>query len=112
MPKINLSDIQSAANTKFADFEITLPGGEIIFFQPVLRLEKHRRLQLKAAMDLKARGEADADTDLYDLYQDAFKVVAKTPDAYDKLVAAVGDDPAVWQELFESYNEDTEPGEA
>jgi hypothetical protein len=112
MPKINLSDIQTAANNKFTDFEITLPTGEVIFFQPVLRLEKARRLQLKASMDLAKRAEADEDTDLYDLYQDAFKVIAKTPDAYDKLVAVVGDDPAVWQGLFEAYSEETEPGEA
>ena len=112
MPKINLSEIQSAANTKFSDFEITLPGGETVSFSPILRLPKAKRLELSAAMDIKAITEADNGTDVYDLYRDAFRITAKTAGAYEGLEAAVGDDPAVWQELFKAFSEETQVGEA
>lgn len=111
MPKINLSDIQSAANTQFSDFEVTLPGGETIAFSPVLRLPKAKRIELSAALDMSARAE-EAETDVYDLYHDAFRITARTPGDFKKLTEAVGDDPAVWQELFKAFSEETQVGEA
>jgi len=115
MPKINLSDLQTAANTKFSDFEVTLPGGQVALFSPILRLAKAKRVELALAMDLegvKTRVAAGEHIDMYDLYREAFSVVAKTPEAFAALDAAVGDDPAVWRELFEAYSEETQAGEA
>lgn len=112
MSKINLSDLQSAANTKFSDFEVTLPGGDVVTFSPVLRLPKAKRVELADAMNVEARGEADAQTDVYDLYRDAFRIVARTAADFKKLENAIGDDPAVWQEIFASYTEETQVGEA
>ena len=110
MPKINLSEIQSAANKKFSDFEVTLPGGETVVFASVLRLPKAKRQELAAALDMEARGN-EADTDMFDLYRDAFRITAKSKDAHAKLEEAIGDDPAVWQELFKAFSEDTQVGE-
>lgn len=112
MPTINLTDIQSAANTKFSDFEVTLPGGETAAFSPILRLPKAKRLELSEALDIKARAEDGTQTDVYDLYRDAFRITAKSDKAYEKLEKAVGDDPAVWQELFQAFSEETQVGEA
>jgi hypothetical protein len=112
MPKINLSEIQTAANTKFSDFEVTLPGGEVATFNPVLRLPKAKRIELGNAMDVKAIAESEDHVDVYDLYQDAFKITAKSKGAFEKLHAAIGDDPAVWQELFKAFSEETQVGEA
>lgn len=109
MPKINLSDLQSAANTKFSDFEVTLPGGAVIAFSPVLRLPKAKRVALGSALDVS---NLAADTDVYDLYREAFRIVARDESTFPEFEKAVGDDPAVWQELFEAYSEETQAGEA
>lgn len=112
MPKINLSDIQSAANIKYQDYEVHLPGGEVILFTPAMRMVKEQRAKLATALDIMTRAEANDGTDLYDVYRDAFRISEKAVGNYDKLAAAVGDDPAVWEALFLSFNEETQPGEA
>lgn len=111
MPKINLSDIQSATNLKFSDFEVTLPGGEVVLFVPVLRLPKVKRTELAEAFNVEVRAKVEESLDMYDLYRDAFRITAKHAGGFKKLEEAVGDDPAVWQELFTSYSEDTQAGE-
>lgn len=112
MPKIVLSDFQSAANAKYTDFEVHLPSGEVILFRPAMRMEKADRQRLAEALDVMARSKVDDGTDLYDIYRDTFRISEKAVGNYDKLAAAVGDDPAVWEALFLSFNEETQPGEA
>ena len=111
MPKITLATIQSAANTKFSDFEVVLSETETVAFSPVLRLPKAKRAELAAAFSVETRTAEDAGVDVFDLYRDAFRITAKTEGGFDALAAAVGDDPAVWQELFSAYSEETEAGE-
>lgn len=112
MPKIVLSDFQSAANTKYQDFEVHLPGGEVVLFTPAMRMVKEQRQRLADALDIMARAEVNDGTDIYDVYRDAFRISEKVAGNYDKLAKAVGDDPAVWEALFLSFNEETQPGEA
>jgi hypothetical protein len=113
MPSIKLSDIQSAADKKYGDFEIHLPSGEIISFVPALRLPKEKRRTLAKAFDVETRVKGDEpDLDLYDIYQDVFRVSVRQADAFDKLKAAVGDDPAVWEELAREFMQDTQAGES
>lgn len=111
MPKITLATIQSAANTKFSDFEVVLSETETAVFSPVLRLPKAKRAELAAAFNVDTRTANDDGADVFDLYRDAFRITAKTEAGYAALVEAVGDDPAVWQELFAAYSEETEVGE-
>jgi hypothetical protein len=112
MPKIDLSDIQSAASAKYQDFEVHLPSGEVVLFTPAMRMVKEQRQRLAKAMDIMARANINDGTDLYDVFRDAFKISEKVEGNYEKLAAAVGDDPAVWEALFLSFNEETQPGEA
>lgn len=112
MPKITLTDFQSAASAKYQDYEVHLPSGEVILFRPAMRMEKADRQRLANALDILTRAQADDGTDLYDVYRDMFRIAEKAPGNYDKLAAAVGDDPAVWEALFLSFNEETQPGEA
>lgn len=113
MPSIKLSDIQSAADKKYGDFEVHLPGGEIISFVPALRLPKEKRKRLAAAFDVEKRVNGDEpELDLYDIYQDVFRVSVRQADAFDKLTAAVGDDPAVWEELAREFMQDTQAEKA
>jgi Mycobacteriophage tail assembly protein len=114
MPKINLSTIQQTANTKYSDFEVELPTGQTAVFSAILRLPKAKRRELREAMDLAARAEQpeSAELDMFDIYRDAFRIVAKSPSAFELLDSTVGDDPAMWQELFTAFTEDTQAGEA
>lgn len=112
MPKIVLADVQSAADKKHSDFEVHLPSGEVVLFVPALRLPKAKRLELAEAMNIPKRAEADNGDDLYDLYRDAFRISEKAEGNYEKLLKAVGDDPAVWQELFVEFQEVGQLGEA
>jgi hypothetical protein len=112
MPKIILSDFQTAANEKYADFEVHLPDGQVLLFIPAIRMPKAKRTELAKALDIQTRAEVNDGTDLYDLYRDAFRISEKAPGNYDALAAVVGDDPAVWQDLFIEFQEITQPGEA
>lgn len=112
MPKLNLSDLVEAADKKYGDFEVHLPSGEVILFTPAMRMDKERRHKLADAMNIPARADADNGDDLYDVYKDAFRISEKVAGNFDKLAAAVGDDPAVWQALFMEFNEETVLGEA
>lgn len=38
MPKITLTDFQSAASAKYQDYEVHLPSGEVILFRPAMRM--------------------------------------------------------------------------
>ena len=112
MPKIVLSDFQSAANEKYGDFEVHLPSGEVVLFAPAIRLVKAKRTELAKALDIQARAELNNGDDLYDVYRDAFRISEKAKGNYDKLAEAIGDDPAIWQDLFIAFNEETAAGEA
>ena len=112
MPSIQLSDIQSAADKKFGDFEIHLPGNEIVSFAPALRLPKEQRRKLAAALDFEKRAEADNGDDLYDVYKDIFRISARQTEGFEKLETAVGDDPAVWAEVTAEFMQESQAGES
>lgn len=113
MPSIKLSDIQQAADKKYGDFEVHLPDTTIISFVPAIRLPKESRRKLAAAFDVEKRVKGDEpELDLYDIYRDVFRVSAKQADAFDRLDAVVGDDPAVWEELAREFLQDTQAGES
>lgn len=113
MPSIKLSDIQAAADKKFGDFEIHLPDGTIVSFVPALRLPKEKRRKLRDAFDIEARAaEVNNDDDLYDVYKDVFRASGRQADAFTKLEAVVGDDPAIWEELTREFMQDTQAGES
>jgi len=112
MPSIKLSDIQAAADKKYGDFVVELPDNEIVSFAPALRLPKVQRRLLAAALDIQKRAEADDDADIYDVYRDVFRISARQGQAFDKLTEAIGDDPAIWEELANEFLQDTQAGEA
>ena len=112
MPSINLSDIQAAADKKYGDFEVHLPDNEIVSFAPALRLPKEARRKLGAALDIEARAKVENEDDLFDIYKDIFRISAKQSDGFARLEAAVGDDPAIWEELTDAFMKDTQAGEA
>lgn len=112
MPKIQLLDFQESADKKFEDFEVFLPGDDVAVFSPALRLSKAKRRELARVLDVESRAKVETDDDIFDVYREAFQVSERNEGDYDKLYAAVGDDPAVWQDLFLAFVQDTQAGEA
>lgn len=115
MPKINLAAAQEAIEAKYEDLEVdvlTSEGEETVAFMPVLRLPKARRKAIGEALDIPTRAKADDGTDLYDIYKDVFRLSERTEGDFAKLDAFVGDNPAMWEHLFEAYIKGTEAGEA
>lgn len=112
MPKIQLSDFQNTISKKYEDFEVHLSETEVVHFSPALRLNKAKRRALADVLDIETRAKADNDDDIFDVYRDAFKVSEKKAGDFNKLAKAIGDDPAVWQELFLNFVQDTQAGEA
>lgn len=113
MPKIQLNDFQQAVNKKFEDFEIFDAEDNVIAaFIPALRLPKDKRRALAAALDVPARAELDNGDDLFDVYRDALRLSERKAGDFDRLDAAIGDDPASWQELFHSFIDASQAGEA
>lgn len=118
MAQFQLADIQAAADKRFGDFEVVtdLESGDVARFIPTLRQPKKIRRQLAAIVDLEARTKAavenDTDDDLFDMFRDYFRVSARSAADYKKLEKAIGDDPAVWTDLFNMFTEEDQAGEA
>lgn len=112
MPKIQLADFQETISKKYEDFEVFISDTETVTFSPALRLNKAKRRELAAVLDVETRAQLDTDDDVFDVYKDAFRVSEKNAGDFDRLESAVGDDPAVWQELFLNFVQDTQAGEA
>lgn len=112
MPKIQLSDFQQAVEEKYGDFEVQVSKTETLRFSPALRLSKARRKELAAALNIDERAKDDNGDDIFDVYRDVFRISAKNPGDFDRLDGIFQEDPALWQELFQAYTEDTSAGEA
>lgn len=116
MPQVSLIDFQKAADEKFGDYEITLPAGDVACFVQAVRLPKAKRRKLAEALDMQARAaQAEAeesDDDIFDMFKDAFRVAAKSAKDFRELEKAVGDDPAIWTDLFNDFVEGSDMGEA
>ena len=122
MSAIKLSDLQKGADEKYPDFEIEVDledgkGAKTIAFQPILRLDKKGRKAVVAALDISKRaaaaeGDEENDEDWTDLYSDAFKLTARTPEAFRIIKKWAGEDLTRWSYVFDQYQETTNAGEA
>lgn len=112
---LKLDHLQKAAKAKYADYVIPNSDGEDLVFENPMRRNRESRRKLAALFDLEsmeARAAAEPDLDLYDLYREAFQLAAKKDTYFEQLDAAVGDNPALWEELIVDYREACQPGEA
>jgi len=116
MPKVTLADIQEAADRKYGDFIIELPGDGDVALPSLLRLPAEQRAQFMAvAEELKGIGEAlkaDPGADMAAPLEKALRAACRTKRDGDRLVKACGHDPAVLMEIFRGYSEATQVGEA
>ncbi|PRB44340.1 hypothetical protein CQ020_03785 [Arthrobacter sp. MYb23] len=113
MSAIKLSDLQKGADEKYPDFEIEIESGKVVAFQPILRLDKEGRKAVVAALDIAKRfGTEETDEDWTDVYADAFRLTARSKEAFNVVKRWAGEDLTRWSYLFDEYQEKTNAGEA
>lgn len=116
MSAIKLSDLQKAADEKYAPFTIEIDNGQknppVASFLPVLRLSKEDRAKVAAALDIQNRIKDEPDLDLVDVLSEAMRIAAVTAKDFDLLNKALKGDAALWAHVFETYSVVTALGEA
>lgn len=105
---IKLSDIQTKANENYANTPVELPDGEIVTMRNALQLTDEERKVLTSAGDVE---EGESKSQLLVL-RDIIRVTVEDKEAAERLINAVGDNLAFLVELFKTYNEGTQSGEA
>jgi len=113
MTQVTLTDIQRAAEKKYGNYTVLIEDEVLTFLNP-LRLPKEKRKAIAElnTQEFYAEGAAGADFDKWDMYRRIFELSAKTESHFQRLDEAIGDDPAMWEELFDALNTVTELGEA
>lgn len=105
-----LDKIREAAEAKFGATVIEFgpnPGDTVELINP-LRLKKAQRDVLSS---MSERSEAE-DSDMAEIFEDALRAVASSRAAVERLIEAVDHDLPMLKEIFESYGEASQVGEA
>lgn len=108
MASFSLDDIKAAAEAKFGSTDIDISETETVRLLNPLRLSKEKRDSLTALT--KSMSEDDADQEA--ILSEAIELVAESAGAAEKLLGAVGSDLAVLVQIFTTYSEGTQVGEA
>ncbi|MFJ6893591.1 phage tail assembly protein [Streptomyces hokutonensis] len=108
MASFSLDSIRAAAEAKYGSTDIDLGDGFVTRLVNPLRLPKEKRAELLKIQE-KMDGD-DVDQEL--VLADAVRLVAENPKAAEKLLDAVGSDLAVLAQIFATYSEGTQVGEA
>ncbi|GGK13229.1 hypothetical protein GCM10010124_02260 [Pilimelia terevasa] len=110
MANYTLDDIRAAAEAKYGSTDINEVDGMTVRLLNPLRLPKKSRTAL---VDIQKRMDDESvDADQEALLVEAIRLVAQTPKQATALLRAVGDDLAVLAQIFATYAEGTQAGEA
>ncbi|MFD7259319.1 phage tail assembly protein [Streptomyces sp. NPDC059874] len=107
MASYTLDDIRAAAEAKYGATEINF-GDDVCRLLNPLRLPKEKRAELLAIQD-QLDGE---DADQEEVLVQAIRLVAESQAAANKLLKVVGSDLAILAQIFETYGQGTQAGEA
>lgn len=105
---MKFNDLAKAADKKYAPLELDLPDESKVILRLPLRLSREERKAITRAFDVKDEEEKD----MLDIYTDVFRIVIEEKEAADKLLDLMGEDLAMYQELFAEFAERMQPGEA
>jgi hypothetical protein len=108
MANFSLDSIRAAAEAKYGSTDIELGDGFVVRLLNPLRLPKEKRAELLKIQE-KLDGD-DVDQEL--VLADAVRLVADNEKAAEKLLSEVGSDLAVLAQIFATYSEGTQVGEA
>jgi hypothetical protein len=108
MAVFSLDSIRAAAEAKYGSTDIELADDFVVRLLNPLRLPKEKRAEL-----LKIQEKLDGDdADQEQVLADAIRLIAENEKAAEKLLAEVGSDLAVLAQIFASYSDGTQVGEA
>lgn len=102
---MKLSDVQAAADKKYAPLGIELDDRTVELRTPV-RLTRTERDALTKAT------KAEEQDDPIDTIESAFRIVIKDQKDAEALISAIGGDLGVALELFSAFTAETQLGEA
>lgn len=105
---MKFTDLASAADKKYSPLELDLPDETKVAMRLPLRLSREERKAITKAFDIKDEEEKD----MLDIYTDVFRIVIEDKKSADKLLELLGEDLALYQELFAEFAERMQPGEA
>lgn len=105
---MKFTDLAKAADKKYAPLELDLPDESKVVMRLPLRLSREERKSISKAFDLKDEEEKD----MLDIYSEVFRIVIEDEKSADKLLDLLGEDLALYQELFAEFAERMQPGEA
>lgn len=108
MATFSLDNIRAAAEAKYGSTDIELSDGFVARLLNPLRLTKAKRDELMTIQD-KLDGE---NVDQEQVLADAIRLVAENETAGEKLLEEVGSDLAVLAQIFETYSNGAQVGEA
>lgn len=105
---MKFADIAKAADKKYAPLELDLPDESKVVLRLPLRLSRDERKAISKAFDIKDEEEKD----MLDIYSEVFRIVIEDQESAEKLISLMGEDLAMYQELFAEFAERMQPGEA
>lgn len=105
---MKFTDIAKAADKKYSPLELDLPDESKVVMRLPLRLSREERKAISKAFDIKDEEEKD----MLDIYTEVFRIVIEDEKSADKLLDLLGEDLALYQELFAEFAERMQPGEA
>lgn len=115
MAKYTLDDIRSAADKKYASTDIEVSEDMTVVLLNPMKLSKEKRaalIAINAELTTPEGEEPNADMDQVEIFQRALSLVSATPAQAEALLSMVGDDLAVLAQIFETYGEAQQAGEA
>ncbi|ATI18800.1 tail assembly chaperone [Streptomyces phage Diane] len=107
MATFSLDSIRAAAEAKYGSTDIELGDGFTTRLLNPLRLPKEKRAEL-----LKIQDKLDGSDDQEAVLAEAIHLVAENETAASKLLEAVGSDLALLAQIFATYSEGAQVGEA
>lgn len=111
MSNFTLDDIRAAAEKKYGQLVIEF-GNEKVELRNPLRLSKDERKTLVKIQNEMDEAENDEGFDQEEAMKNIIILVAKEETSAKHLIAEIGDDLTVLAQIFASYGEATQAGEA
>ncbi|MGW0861297.1 phage tail assembly protein [Streptomyces sp. NPDC002611] len=108
MASFSLDSIRAAAEAKYGSTDIELADGFVVRLLNPLRLSKAARAEL---LNIQSKLDGD-DVDQEAVLSEAIELVAENDTAAKRLLDEVGSDLALLAQIFATYGEGTQVGEA
>ncbi len=108
----SLDDIRTAADAKYGSTDIEVGDITVRLLNPLRLSEENRKGLMDTQKKMSADNEGEDEPNTIELFHDSLRFVAETDKQADALIEACGRDLAVLAQVFETYGEAAQVGEA